>query len=160
MDLTVFLEGPFNGFNMNTSLNPSLIPEDQPYNTTPWNYNGTESFEITPPNAEVVDWLLIELRDAPSPDLATSGTMIDRQAAFLLQNGDVVGLDGESTLTFDITISESLFVVVWHRNHLGILSAYSLEEVGGVYSYNFSTGSDKAFGGNLKESRFRYLGYV
>jgi len=35
LELTVFLEGPFNGTDMNTGLNPNDIPLNQPYNTTP-----------------------------------------------------------------------------------------------------------------------------
>jgi len=150
LDLTVFLEGPFNVFNMNTTLNPSYLPLNQPYNSSPWNYNGTESVGSIP-NTDVVDWLLIELRDAPNAALATSGTMIARQAAFLLRNGDVVDLDGASDLLFDVNISDSLFVVIWHRNHLWVMSSYGLVRTGGVYSYNFTTGSDQAFNGNLKE---------
>ncbi len=64
LDLTVFLEGPFNtsSFEMNTTLNQgALIPLNQPYNTAPWNYNGTENVTIIPP--DIVDWVLLELRE-------------------------------------------------------------------------------------------------
>ncbi|MCD4746700.1 MAG: hypothetical protein K8R58_10415, partial [Bacteroidales bacterium] len=36
-----------------------------------------------------------------------------------------------------------------HRNHLGVMSAYPLTEIGGVYTYNFTTGANQAFGGSL-----------
>ncbi|MBN2174518.1 MAG: hypothetical protein JW731_10310, partial [Bacteroidales bacterium] len=63
MDLQVFLEGPYNGSGMDTWLNDaSKIPLTQPYNTSPWNYGGGESVAAIPSN--VVDWILIELRDA------------------------------------------------------------------------------------------------
>ena len=150
LDLTVFLEGPFNGSNMNTTLNPSSLPLIQPYNTTPWDYEGLENVASIP-NSDIVDWLLVEVRDAPSAELATSGTRVGRQAAFLLRNGDIVGIDGSSYLLFDITITDSLFVVIEHRNHLSVLSASGLVRNAGVYSYNFSTGPDKAYNGNLKE---------
>ncbi|MEZ5198088.1 MAG: hypothetical protein R2764_17370 [Bacteroidales bacterium] len=43
----------------------NYIPLAQPYNTYPWNYNGDEAVtEI--PTESVVDWVLVELRDAPN----------------------------------------------------------------------------------------------
>ena len=61
LDLKANLEGPFNGTDMNTDLNPWMIPNNQPYNTSPWYYNGSESFAAVP-NGDVVDWILVELR--------------------------------------------------------------------------------------------------
>ncbi|MCD4747448.1 MAG: fibrobacter succinogenes major paralogous domain-containing protein, partial [Bacteroidales bacterium] len=146
VDIKLYLEGPFNGTNMNTDLNPGDIPLSQPYNTPPWNYAGTESVASIP-NADVVDWILIELRDTTDAALATGETMIAQQAAFLLNNGSVVGLDGSSILSFNHSIIHSLFVVIWHRNHLGVMSAYPLTETGGVYIYDFTTGAGQAYGG-------------
>ncbi|MCD4697857.1 MAG: VCBS repeat-containing protein, partial [Bacteroidales bacterium] len=62
VNLNAFLEGPFNQTDMNTGLNPDHIPLSQPYNIAPWDYTGTESF-VSIPNANVVDWVLVELRD-------------------------------------------------------------------------------------------------
>ncbi|MEZ5194948.1 MAG: hypothetical protein R2764_00695 [Bacteroidales bacterium] len=44
-------------------------------------------------------------------------------------------------------ITENLFVVIRHRNHLGIMSANSLVESGGVYSYDFTTSAAQTYGG-------------
>jgi hypothetical protein len=153
VDLTVILEGPFNGFNMFANLNPSLLPLNQPYNTSPWNYNGTENVASIP-NSDVVDWMLVELRDAPSAALASPLTTVGKKAAFLLRNGDIVDLDGSSKLVFDVTIADSLFVVVWHRNHLSVLSAYGLVRSNDVYPYNFATGAGQAYGGTQKDLGF------
>ncbi len=144
LDITVYLEGPFNGSVMN-ALPITFIPFSQPYNITPWNYNGSESVGAIP-NANVVDWVLVELRDAADAASATFATMMDRQAAFLLSNGKVVGLDGASTLQFTNSLTQQLFVVIWHRNHLGVMSASFLTESGGTYSYDFSTGASQAYG--------------
>jgi hypothetical protein len=146
IDLTALLEGPFNGTDMNTGLNSAgLIPLNQPYNTSPWNYPGTESVAAIP-NAGVVDWVLIELRDAPDSASATSAATVARKAAFILNDGSIVDTDGFSNLQFDISITQKLFAVVWHRNHLGIMSANNLIESDGVYSYNFSTGDNTVYG--------------
>jgi PKD repeat protein len=144
LDITVFLEGPFNGTGMTPSLN-SILPYNQPYNASPWYYTGTESVPAIP-NPNVVDWVLVELRDATNAASATSATMMDRQAAFLLNNGKVVGLNGNSILQFTNSLTQQLFVVIWHRNHLGVMSSGFLTESDGVYSYNFSTGATQAYG--------------
>jgi uncharacterized delta-60 repeat protein len=147
-DLKVFLDGPFNGTQMNTNLNPAHIPLSQPYNTAPWNYNGTESVASIP-NADIVDWVLVEFRDATDASLATGSTMVSRQAAFLLKDGTVVSPDGSANISLSIsTIQYSLFAVVWHRNHIGIMSAFPLINSGGIYTYDFTTGAGQVYGGS------------
>jgi len=146
VDISAFLEGPFNGTDMNSDLNPAYIPLSQPYNTPPWSYSGSESVGSIP-NGDVVDWVLVELRDAADAASATPATTVEQQAAFILNTGEIVGLDGVSDLQFNSTINQNLFVVLWHRNHLGVMSANALTPSGGVYSYNFTTGESQAYGG-------------
>ena len=147
LDLKVFLEGPYNGTDMNTTLDADGdLPLEQPYNTAPWNYAGTESVAAIP-NSDVVEWVIIELRDAASADQATPATRAAQQAAFLLKDGSVRGLDGTSLLQFNVNISNNLYVAVWQRNHLGILSADALVPSSGVYTWDFTTGADKVYGG-------------
>ena len=152
VELKIFLEGPFNGSDMNTFLtgNPEPVegfPLSQPYTSSPWNYSGTESVVTLPNN--IVDWVLVDFRDATDAASANASTTIDRQAAFLLNNGFVVGLDGVSNLKLNSSVSEQLFVVICHRNHLDILSANSLVLSGGTYSYNFTTGLTQVYEGLL-----------
>jgi len=147
LDLLVFIEGPFTGTEMTTSLNAAAqLPLSQPYNSAPWNYNGTEVVPVIP-NTNIVDWVLIELRDAPDAASATSATRIARQAGFLLNDGSVTGMDGSSILQFSNTYTQQLFVVVWHRNHLGIMSANGITETGGIYAYDFSVSDSQVHGG-------------
>ncbi len=154
LDLTAMLEGPFMNSEMQTVLNASgLLPLGQPFNIAPWNYTGIESVPLIP-NVNVVDWVLIELRDATSAATATSATRIARQAVFILKDGSIVGLDGSSILQFTNSINQQLFVIVYHRNHLGILSASALPLVSGVYSYNFTSGSGQTFGANSQKQLF------
>ena len=47
VDITAFLEGPYNGTTMTQGLT-GLVPLNQPYNTAPWNYTGTESVVSVP----------------------------------------------------------------------------------------------------------------
>ncbi len=145
LGVKAFLEGPFNGTDMSTNLNASgLLPLSQPFNGAPWNYTGTESVAAIP-NTDVVDWVLLELRDAAGVASAGTGTVIDRKAGFLLKDGSIVETDGSSTLSFAANVSQNLFVVVHHRNHLKIMSANALTQSGGVYTYDFTTGVSQAY---------------
>ena len=149
LNLKVYLEGPFNGTKMDTILNDeNLLPLSQPYNQNPWNYTGDESV-VSIPGINLVDWILIELRDAPDAVSATSGTIIAKQAAFLKNDGRVVGINGSETIQFNQSVNQQLFVVVWHRDHLGIMSANPVSESGGIYEYDFSTSVDQVYEGYL-----------
>ncbi len=144
LDLTLFLEGPFNGSGMDTDLN-SILPLSQPFNTSSWNYNGSESVSSIPTNA--VDWVLIELRDATFVGQATGSSIIDRQAGFLRNDGQVINIDENPVLSFTSSISDGLFVVVYQRNHIAIISGSALSTSGGIYTYDFSSGINQAHGG-------------
>jgi uncharacterized protein (TIGR02145 family) len=139
LDLKVFLEGPFNGTTMNTALNvQNLIPLIQPYNVSPWNYSGTEQVGSIP-NSSIVDWVLIELRETTGDaSTATPDKMINRQAAFIKANGNIVGTDGSSMIGYGGTITSNLYVIIWHRNHLVIMSSAALTNAGGIYSWDFT----------------------
>ena len=51
-------------------------------------------------------------------------------------------------LSLNIPTSENVFLVVYHRNHFGVMSSLPLDYTVGVVTYNFSDNSDKAYGGN------------
>ena len=147
LDVKVILEGPYNGTDMNTQF-AGEIPLNQPYTNPPFNYPGGELVAAIP--SGVVDWVLVELRDAPSPNLATPAKTAERKAAFLKNDGSIVDLDGTSKLQFDLPISDSLYVVVLHRNHLGIISNFALKENMGTYSYDFTNSVGKAYGADAQ----------
>jgi hypothetical protein len=152
LNLKVLLQGPCNGTNMSTRLNPEKIPLSQPFNTSPWNYSGTETVGSIPENA--VDWVLIELRDTTEAALATAETTIGRQAAFLLNDGQVISVDDfrdARPCVFTTTINNNLFVIIRHRNHLAIMSASPLTKSGGIYTYDFTTSAGQAYGNNQIE---------
>ncbi|MCD4736948.1 MAG: hypothetical protein K8R53_12965, partial [Bacteroidales bacterium] len=151
MQLSVFLEGPFNGSIMNTSLNSSgYIPLSQPFNQPPWNYTGTESVTNIP-NSDIVDWVLIELRETPGgPETAGNSTIIARKAAFLQKDGMITDVDESGLVDFgSMIITQKLFVVIWHRKHLGIMSNFPVPKAVGIYSYNFYDSENKVYGGAL-----------
>ncbi|NOX48724.1 MAG: hypothetical protein GXO89_17280 [Chlorobi bacterium] len=145
-NLDVFLEGPFNGATMNTDLHTSNnLPTDQPYNVAPWNYNGTETQNI-PPETQAVDWVLVEFRETTGDaSTATPDKFLDRQAAILLTNGSIVKPDGVNPIQLTANITENLYVIVYHRNHLGVMSASALNGFGGTYAYDFTNALSKAY---------------
>ncbi|MBN1338267.1 MAG: hypothetical protein JXA03_03025, partial [Bacteroidales bacterium] len=76
-----------------------------------------------------------------------ASTMIARKAGFILRDGSITQADGSSLMEFDLTVNNDLFVVIWHRNHLGVMSNYPVQGSGILYSYDFTNGQDKVYGG-------------
>jgi lysophospholipase L1-like esterase len=139
--LKVFLQGPYSGDTMSTALRVAgLIPLEQPYAVSPWDYPGVESIEEIP--ADVVDWVLLELRTgAVAPSRAAT------RAAFVKSDGTVVGLDGRSAVTFDSVAAGDYYIVLHHRNHLAVMSAHAapLSVSSGLYDF---TVAGNAYGTN------------
>jgi hypothetical protein len=145
-ELSVMLEGPFNGIDMNTTLFDSeVLPENQPFNTVPWNYNGGE-FLTAAPESGVVDWVYIQLRETDGDaSTATPDKMVDHQAAILLSDGSIATPDGNPIIYFSGDFTENLYLLVYNRNHLAVMSSTALIELIGVYTYNFSDALSKAY---------------
>ncbi|TVQ12241.1 MAG: choice-of-anchor D domain-containing protein [Bacteroidetes bacterium] len=153
LDLKVILEGAYSPDKselMHTQIN-DVLPLEQPFapalpyfgnNNPVWYYEGDESVAEMPDN--VVDWVLVELRDAAAPSEAYTNTVVARMAALLLNTGEIVSTD-LSLPVFDVEIAEGLYVVIYHRNHLAVMSAEALTEEAGVYSWDFTQAMDKAY---------------
>ena len=144
ISLKVFLEGPFNTSTslMSTTLNQRGLlpgqtpigafavptPAGQPYSTAPWNYFGNET--VTTYAADVVDWVLVSFRTSP-----VLGATVFRAAGLLHNNG---------TITFPNTCIElptgSFYVVIEHRNHLGIMSPSAVVVANNTMAFDFTTG--------------------
>ena len=150
LDLTVMLEGPYNtgnGTMMNWLNFWGYIPTTQPYNTAPWFYGGLENVPSIP-NADVTDWLLLDLRYSSSgASSATSDSLIAQKAVFLLKDGTIVDTSGTNNPVFRIEAGKQIYPVIRHRNHVPIMSSNPLTESSGVYTYDFTTGPDKVYGG-------------
>lgn len=143
--LNAFLEGPFTGPDMSTELNPSFIPNNQPYNNAPWNYTGLEDIDGTPRD-EVVDWVLVELRETVGEaSTANPDTKIAQQAGLILKDGSIISSNGITNMVFDLSITNNLYAIIWHRNHLGIMSSIPLTMSGDIYSFDFTTPSGQAY---------------
>ena len=139
LTLTAHLRGPWSGSQMNTTLRSNnILPLAQPYNLTPYNYSGTESVASIPAN--VTDWVLVEIRKPSSglPADATSATVVGRRAAFILNTGSIVDLDGVTPLGMDISKQGNSYIVVRHRNHLAVMSNAIASNETGIFTNDFS----------------------
>lgn len=122
------LQGPHNSDTnlMNTDLYTcDLMPLEHPYARPPWNYQGTEAVKsVSDLPSNVVDWVLVEVRDANDNTI-----VLETRAAFLLENGEVVDIDGISSgVNFYLLDSNvSYFVVLRHRNHLDVITANAVQ---------------------------------
>jgi len=155
----IFLEGAYNvnAGTMNTMLqSQSLLPLIQPYVQAPYYYFGTEN--VTVFDANVVDWVLVEVREG-TPNLTTMNTtIVARKAALLLSDGTIVDVAGNDGVVFNnLVYGNEYYLCVRHRNHLDVLSATPFVAAPSI-TYDFSNSATAAFGAfqvkALKENVF------
>lgn len=128
IDLAVWLEGTYNpntGQMTNGLEQIGLLPSAQPYNAPPWNYAGSENHN----SSDVVDWLLVSFRTSPAKEDEIA------QTVGLLETNGTVYFPDENVLSADIT--SPLYIVVEHRNHMGIMSPQPLTISNNTLSYDF-----------------------
>ncbi|HNA33467.1 MAG TPA: hemagglutinin protein, partial [Flavobacteriales bacterium] len=89
-----------------------------------------------------VDWVLVELRNA-----ATPATLVRTQAALLQSDGDIVGLDNNSTLTLPVPAG-TYHVAIRHRNHLGVMTGTAVALSSSPTSLDLTTGLVGTYGTN------------
>ncbi len=136
----VFLEGPFQTDSMQTNLaNQGALPLSQPFNISPWNYDGTES--VTAMADNVVDWVLVKLRTNSSANSEVAGI-----AALLTSDGDLMRADSAAALKFYGFSSGNYYITVYHRNHLPIMSPTSLFLSSTTSDYDFTNSQSSAYG--------------
>jgi hypothetical protein len=144
MNVKVMLEGPYQtaSSTMQTILNQRGLlpgqtpigqfalqtPQGQPYKGAPWNYAGTEGDTITTYPATVVDWVLLSLRSD-----STTNANVFRVTGWLHNDGHISFISP----CFDFT-NGSYFVVIEHRNHVGVMSPNKVLITNGVLTHDFT----------------------
>jgi hypothetical protein len=168
-DLKVMLEGTYQTATglMQTTLNQRGLlpgqtpigqfaaptPKGQPFKVAPWNYAGTEGDTITTYPSTVVDWVLVSLRTD-----STSSTNVFRAAGWLHRDGHISFI----TPCFNIA-NGSYFVLVEHRNHVGVLSPTKVTAINSLITQDFTTNDSyirvnpPSFGQKLKGSKWVML---
>ncbi|TDH29075.1 hypothetical protein EXU57_03115 [Segetibacter sp. 3557_3] len=145
----VFLQGAYNqasGLMINFLNHRGILQSKaatQPYSNAPFYYPGSES--VSPGFFEahngIIDWVLLEIRDAVSPS-----TIVARKAVFLTQNGMLVDLDGMSTkISLTGLTPAKYYISVRHRNHLAIRSSSLVDFSSGTGDYDFTTSPGKSY---------------
>ena len=169
VELKAFLAGPYAAGVMSDALraNPNdLIPLIEPYAGSPYNYVHTlyggdepvaqySDFASGGAGNEVVDWVLVEVRD-----IADSTTVIASKSALIQKDGDIVDVDGQSTLFIPGVAAGDYIVSVNHRNHLGVRTpvSLSLDNVTPA-AYDFTTAADQAYtDGSIENAAQRDMG--
>jgi hypothetical protein len=118
------LEGPYSGGLMNDALRtlPSF-PLTEPFTAMGYAESaytsgatiGSSVLAITGNNA-IVDWVVVEMRP-----VATPGTIAASRAVLLQRDGDVVDLDGVSTVGFAGLAPGNYCIAVKPRTHLPVM---------------------------------------
>jgi hypothetical protein len=135
--LHVWLEGAYSttGDSMSTTMNAQHVlpgqlngafiydqPAGQPYQGAPWNYTGNtgtsygDGMGMTPYPPDVVDWVLVSVRHEGILPANTIWTC----AGWVHKNGNVTF--PEDCPGPAINPNDDYYLLVQHRNHLGILS--------------------------------------
>jgi len=147
IQLALWLEGAYESTTseMNTKLhNRGLLPgqtpfsilatptpDGQPYNTSPWNYMGTEGLGWTDTDytGDETDWVLVSFRT----DIAKN-TEVAMAAGLLTKNGTIRFPNRDILLS---SAPDSLYIIVEHRNHMGIMTPAAIGVNNGVLAYDF-----------------------
>jgi hypothetical protein len=93
----------------------ALIPTASPYDNSVVAMAAV--FDVTGVDA-IVDWVEVELRQGADN---SNTTLTARVSAFLQRDGDIVGIDGSSSIEFEVPVGD-YFIAIKHRNHLGVLT--------------------------------------
>ena len=97
-------------------------------------------------NNAIVDWVLVELRDA-----ATGATVLLRTPALVQRDGDIVATNGSSLLQLPADPG-NYRVAVRHRNHLGALTAISTSLSSNLASIDFTSASTIMWGTEARKN--------
>lgn len=146
----VFLGGTYDIINnkMNDDLrDANVLPLIEPYSNLGFTQigggNETTTSMILNQNSSnnIVDWVLIELRNASNPALKVA-----TRAGLLRQNGDIVDIDGISPLKFNNVVHGNYYITIRHRNHLGFRTQNILALSNSAFDINFTNNSISLYG--------------
>lgn len=146
--IKAFLQGPY---NRNTGLmddqlrSANRIPVTSPYtdglvvsDIAVFSAGGASGSGLT--QDDIVDWVWIELRngnDAITIEASTS--------ALIQRDGDIVAVDGLSPVRTGVSVG-NYYIVLSHRNHLGVLTNNTVSLTGGTTSIDLTSNSALVLG--------------
>ena len=156
VSLKGILEGPYSSTTglMSDDLRAlPTFPLTEPYTALGYTHIGGGGEETVAPtvlavtgNNAIVDWVVVELRDAfvPTTVLATRSALVQR-------DGDVVSVDGTSPVSFNAPAG-TYNVALRHRNHLGVMenNGYALSST--TTLVDLAAAATPTFGTNARKS--------
>ncbi len=123
----VMLEGAYNPSTLlmdDVLRSQGVIPTSEPFSSLGFvAVNNAVTENIAPAllnttgNNAIIDWLFVSLYAENDP-----GTVVATRSALLQKDGDVVDLDGVSSLAFSSVAAGNYFIAIRGRNHLSITS--------------------------------------
>ncbi|MHC1774633.1 MAG: GEVED domain-containing protein [Lentimicrobium sp.] len=122
LNLTLFLQGFFNGIDMNQAQD--VDPDENPFNK----FSGT-----------TVDSLSVYLADANAPWSFLYGV-----------NGAFINTDGTLSVMVPSAFSEAYYIAVKHHSSVETWSSAPVDFSGSYIYYNFTTSAGQAYGSNQK----------
>jgi len=150
------LEGPYNAATgqMSDALRSAgIVPGSEPYTALGYAQvggGGGESFApnvlATTGNNAIVDWVVVELRDAITPT-----TVLATRSALIQRDGDIVATDGVSPLTFS-QVPAAYHVALRHRNHLGVMTGNATALGLSTTPLDLASASALTFGTNARKN--------
>lgn len=150
LDVKAILSGAYQSSTENMQDNLKrfgLLPLTEPYTGFGYNFVGGGGEEIDDPlilaiegDNSIVDWVVIELRNS-----SDNTEVIYSRAALIQRDGDIVEVDGVSRVDCSVAEYADYFLVLRHRNHLGVMSEDPLN-LSVSNSFNLSDGSIDLYG--------------
>ncbi|MCB9168868.1 MAG: BspA family leucine-rich repeat surface protein [Flavobacteriales bacterium] len=151
----VFLQGPYDSGSglMNDGLRANgLVPLSEPYTALGYVQVGGGGESIDPSvltvtgNDAIVDWVFLELRNKNDNTVAEA-----TRCALVQRDGDVVDVDGTSPVSFPVA-SDNYYVVVRHRNHLGVMTLNTVALTASPATVDLTDGSTPTYGTNAQNT--------
>ncbi len=146
LDICVFLEGVYDinsGAMGNTLQSMGVLSATQPYNASPWNYGGQE---ILTTGTGITDWVLVSLRTstAKSSEIA--------RAAGVLQTDGCIDFPNAADI-LPLGFNTPVYIVVEHRNHMGVMSAQAVSVSNDVLAHDFRAAQSYATPGTYGQKQ-------
>ena len=125
----------------------SLVPTTEPYTALGYSLENTgaavsSTVQTATGNLAMVDWVVLELRNNDA-----GYTVAGRRAAILRKDGSVVATDGSSQVPFNVA-TQGKYLVVRHRNHLGVMTSTVLSSNALTIDFTLSTAA--TYGANAQ----------
>jgi hypothetical protein len=153
ISVVVYLQGGYDsdaGLMRDALRSNDVLPLSEPYTDLGYTHIGGGGETVQPTvfdtdgTEAIVDWVFLELRDKSDPFLIEA-----TRSALLQADGDVVDVDGVSPVDFGSLSSSEYYVVVKHRNHVGVMSAFpiSIALSGADTVVDFTSDLSQVYGG-------------